>query len=193
MVGGPVSSAPQAPVQQCKETQDPSTVVHSTSGTWDGCCCCGHHCLRHPALGINTAPLLPEPPPLHHDSCHHQDSISLKSSMQHQSPGSSRGCAIHSMSSQQLQYHGPALPAPHISFSPLIHAACAASAVVHKRMRQDTMLRYSSWRRSPEHYQHRELIKVMSGDKETGCQSSSSSIGGSKPEKLHLKSSSTEM
>lgn len=56
------------------------------------------------------------------------------------------------------------------------------------------MLRYSSWRRSPEHYQHRELIKVMSGDKETGCQSSSSSsTGGSEPEKLPLKSSSTEI
>lgn len=54
------------------------------------------------------------------------------------------------------------------------------------------MLRYSSWRRSPEHYQHRELIKVMSGDKETGCQSSSST-GGSEHEKLPLKSSSTEM
>lgn len=85
----PASSAPQAPLQQCEESQDPSTLLHSTSGAWDGCCCHGHHCLCHPALGISTASLLPEPPPLHHDSHLHQSSISLKPSMQHQPPGSS--------------------------------------------------------------------------------------------------------
>lgn len=47
---------------------------------------------------------------------------------------------------------------------------------------------------NPEHYQPGELIKVMSGDKETGCQSSSSTArGGSKSKKLPLKSSSSEM
>lgn len=54
--GGSCQLSPQSPLQQCKESQDPSTLLHTSSGAWDGCCCQGHHCLCHPALGISTAP-----------------------------------------------------------------------------------------------------------------------------------------
>lgn len=53
------------------------------------------------------------------------------------------------------------------------------------------MLRSSSRRRSPECYQPGELIKVMSGDEETRCQSGGSA-GGQSLKKL-LKSNCTEI
>lgn len=70
--------------------------------------------------------------------------------------------------------HCPAPPTPGSPLSPLLQAA---SAAVPEWVRQDMMPRYSSWRRSPQCYQPGELIKVMSGDKETGCQSGSSAGG----------------
>lgn len=66
--GRPGQLSPPSPLQQRKESQDPSTLAHSTSGAWAGCCCHGHHCLCHPARASAQPPLLPEPPALHHDS-----------------------------------------------------------------------------------------------------------------------------
>lgn len=181
-------------LQQCEESQDP---LHAAAQ---------HLCLPGmDAAAMGTAaratltrataqtvpPLLPSPPLLHQDSHLHLVNM-FPATLNVASTHPLQYCPMPSTSPHcpQLLLSCPACTAqPPLSS---LQAACAVSAAVPEWVRQDMMLRYSSWRRSPECYQPRELIKVMSGDKETGCQSGSSA-GGSEPEKLPLKSNSTEM
>lgn len=178
-----------ARLQQHQESQDPSTPLRSTSACLGGMLLpwaplAAPLCHRHqhspsscpqPHLCTTTASSTPSTDPLQPSTQHqHIPSSTAPSAPCHPSVPSD---------------HRTALLAPCSPLSPLLQAA---SPAVPERVRQDMMPRYSSWRRSPQCYQPGELIKVMSGDKETGCQSGSST-GGSESEKLPLKSNSTEM
>lgn len=198
---GPDRSAPRAPCPPSSPCTPPAAARRGARTpldpcaaplpAWDGCSCHGHCCQRQPAPGISTAPppaLTPTPAPVQpsprsqHLPCKPQ--CSTKPPPQY--------CPIPAMSPQCPQ---PSLPGPACATQPALSLApgclcslCSCPGAGEAGHDAEIQL-LEKPRRSPERYQPGELIKVMSGDKETGCQSG----GRAEPEKLPLKSNSTEM